>query len=237
MKRSASDRYLNNSTPDSMKIDGNGTEAASLVESKNPGNVHLLENMTLADIAASNLLWNVSYPLESFLKRGEVPSFFNDTSDLAHWIVEHQQARLLNRLLGIAPAEVRITDQRTADGLLAIMRSELSFSGLTIQLDTAFTANEVIDNVLAVIAQAFQSNPSLIIKGRLGHEEALTLRHVLEQVSNLIELNVDGNVGSSEFNLYMQGLEKNRSIKFVNLLCMFSDPKGDIPYLQHLPGC
>jgi hypothetical protein len=38
-----------------METDADGAEDKSSSESKSPGNVHLLENVTLDDIAGSNL--------------------------------------------------------------------------------------------------------------------------------------------------------------------------------------
>lgn len=170
MKRTASARNFNSSMPGSMEIGPFGTEGESSAKSKSPGNVLLLKNVTLDDIAASNLPLNVRNLLDSFLQRGEVPSDYEDVSLLAHWMVGHQQDELLNRLLGLARARVKITDHRTADGLLAIMRSGLSFSGLTISLDTTWINDEVMGKVLPVIAQAFHVNASLasiqIVGGR-----------------------------------------------------------------------
>ena len=236
MKRTASVRNLNSSTPGSMEIGLFGTEGESSDKSQNPGNVQLLTNVTLDDIAASNLPWKVRDGLESFLQRGEVPSNYEDVSLLAHWMVGHQQDALLNRLLGLAPARVEITDQRTADGLLAIMRSGLSFSGLTILLDTTSTNDEVMDKVLPLIAQAFQVNASLasiqIVGGRYCHFAWANLFAVLEGVKALELVTYQGILRAPECNLLANLLSKNRTIRELELCNLITADPYDEYYFN-----
>lgn len=91
------------------------------------------------------------------------PSGQNDSDDVeffACWLVQHKQARLLSLWLQQTPLSIPVSNNEIAAGLLSIMQSTLSFSGLRLEfLSVPKTA--ISEDVIPLLGQAFQANASL----------------------------------------------------------------------------
>ena len=125
---------------------------------------HLLESTTLEDVLGQpDLDDRQIHVIRRALVHGFFPCSQDENEDrqfLACWLAQHKQAKLLCLWLERAPLSILVLTAETAAGLLAIMQSTLSFSGLTLELGPHRPKDRLIE-VIPLLGQAFQANASL----------------------------------------------------------------------------
>ena len=199
-----------------------------------------MENTTLDEVLGQPDLRDFEIGV---IRRALVDGYFpcrqNESGDiqfLACWLAEHKQAKLLCLWLERTPLSILVLTKETAAGLLAIMQSGLSFSGLTLELG-AHRPKDRLKEVIPLLGQAFQANASLtkinIISDEYDCEGLAPLYDVLAGVAGLEFFTKGGSIGSADLALVSTLLSKNKTLRVLKLNNLRSDT---LNYGEDVPG-
>jgi hypothetical protein len=195
---------------------------------------HLLENITLEEVLGQPELDHLQVEMfRRVLVDGRFPHGQNVSEAaqfLTCWLVQNKQGKLLRQWLDTTPLFLLVSTKDTAAGLLAIMQSTLSFSGLTLQLATHFR-NDLADEVIPLLGQAFQANASLtkitLFQDGHGPTDLSTLLDVLAGVVGL-ELAIEGNaIAPGDLECLGKLLSTNKTLRLLALHGLRSVPDDD----------
>ena len=220
MQPTANYRSAMDSSCCTTAADGNNTGTRTHPAAEIKGYIHLLQGHTLDAIMSRPCDVFQVANVRTFLVDGVLPSDEDDLDYLALWTVRNRQGGVLNALLGITPLVVSINDADTASGLLGATQAGMSFSGLTLQLDTTMR-QEVLDVVIPLLAQAMAANPSLTAIVLFSNDYRLRglqpLFDVLAGVKKLELVTVEEQLHSDDVNMIATLLSKNKNLRALEL--------------------
>lgn len=183
-----------------------------------------MQDMTLEEVLGQpDLLDSEIRILSRVLSHGCFPCRQKEnggTDFLTSWLAQHKQAKLLCLWLESTPLSIPVSTKETAAGLLAIMQSTLSFSGLTLVLAPHLTKN-ILKEVIPLLGQAFQANASLtkiaIFLDEYDAGGLSPLFDVLAKVAGLELATKRGTVGPTDLALVSNLLSRNKTLRVLAL--------------------
>jgi hypothetical protein len=229
MHTTALTRSAIDSSRNTAQDDGNGIGDDARPAGKNKGFVHLLNKLTLEAVLAQPHDDYQRACVQSFLVDGVVPCDQDDLDYLALWTVRNAEGDVLNALLGLRPLVVPMNDVGTASGLLAAMQSGLSFSGLTLQLDTTMR-KQVLDAVIPLLTQAFSADASLaalvLFSNDYGARGLQPLFDALAGVKDLQLITVEERLQPDDVAVIATLLSKNKTVRALELNNLGAEQAG-----------